>query len=865
MKKLLLSVFFAASVFMSLFMLNTTAGAYIHYESVDDYDDCVIYYDADFENCTAAVTGFCPYNGKVIIPEKVKAYNENKYTTLTVTKIRKSDSSEYFDYIYIPESVTEIDKYAVGYVWNYIYDENDYYDDEEYDFYDEDYILYNSTANDSNYEYSKIEGFTVGCIKNSYAETYALENGFNISYITDISELTISLSGTSFTYNFDAIEPAVKVKNGGKTLKEGTDYTLEYYNNYSVGTATVTVNCTGNYKGTRTLSYKINAIDVSKLSFSEVEDHEFTGNAYEPYVYVTYGNRYLYEGDDYSVTYKNNKKPGTASVILKFKGIYKGTKTIKFKIYIPEITDITAETNSNCVELSWKCDSWYVNYYYVYRYNAKKKKYVKLGTADYGFYRDAKLKSDTVYKYKIIPVVKNEKKETKGTAAFCEFRTRMVSPETEITLLKNSVKIKYTKVKGAEGYIIYRRRWDNFTEEQEIKTIKGSKASSYTDKTINPNGTYQYTVAAYKTVNGKKITGDTSPEAYTSNPDAILRGAKLKPMQSFTVYNTQGETTTSYTYNLSDNDIKIVKKFAEDHFKKGMTDAEKLQYTLNWINSEVLYARGENWNKISGKTWVDAIYTYKLGQCAQYNGAMAAMLVYMGYDASIIKGFRGSGTQHFWCEVKIQGRTYVMETGNYSSSGAWSYFLQPYSHTQGYVKNKKPATDPSLGPDVKSLKLSKETYVYDGKAKKPSVKAVNTEGKTLKQGTDYTVVYSKGRKNFGNYTVTVTFKGKYAGKETLEFSIVPKAPVVKLKAGKKKITASWNKIDKATSYKVEISYDKNFYWEDTDYIYTDKTKVTFKNLDKKQKYYVRVKAIAEDDYYTSYYSLWSDVKSTKTK
>lgn len=68
-----------------------------------------------------------------------------------------------------------------------------------------------------------------------------------------------------------------------------------------------------------------------------------------------------------------------------------------------------------------------------------------------------------------------------------------------------------------------------------------------------------------------------------------------------------------------------------------------------------------------------------------------------------------------------------------------------------------------------TVTLSKSTYVYDGKAKKPSV-TVKLGSKTLKNGTDYTVSYSNNVKA-GTATVKITGKGDYTGSVTKNFSI----------------------------------------------------------------------------------------------
>lgn len=79
-----------------------------------------------------------------------------------------------------------------------------------------------------------------------------------------------------------------------------------------------------------------------------------------------------------------------------------------------------------------------------------------------------------------------------------------------------------------------------------------------------------------------------------------------------------------------------------------------------------------------------------------------------------------------------------------------------------------------LNPDVDTVTLSKNSYTYDGTAKKPTVTVSYQDNdgatKTLTKGTDYTVAYSNN-KNAGTAKVTVTGKGKYKGTTTKTFTI----------------------------------------------------------------------------------------------
>ena len=86
----------------------------------------------------------------------------------------------------------------------------------------------------------------------SYAGTQTVT--FNIK--KQDAEISASIvSKTVFTGN--PIKPSVTVLSGNTRLTENKDYTLQYYHNTSVGTASVVVTMTGNYSGTETLYFKI--------------------------------------------------------------------------------------------------------------------------------------------------------------------------------------------------------------------------------------------------------------------------------------------------------------------------------------------------------------------------------------------------------------------------------------------------------------------------------------------------------------------------------------------------------------------------------------------------------------------------------
>ena len=85
-----------------------------------------------------------------------------------------------------------------------------------------------------------------------------------------ISECTVTLKTTSYTYDGKTKKPAVTVKDGTKVLTSGTDYTVAYSKNKNAGEAVVTITATetGNYKGTKTANFTIKKADAG-LAFAE--------------------------------------------------------------------------------------------------------------------------------------------------------------------------------------------------------------------------------------------------------------------------------------------------------------------------------------------------------------------------------------------------------------------------------------------------------------------------------------------------------------------------------------------------------------------------------------------------------------------
>lgn len=176
--------------------------------------------------------------------------------------------------------------------------------------------------------------------------------GSVVQYFTinrlDISKADADDIHVLFNNRIQKASPVLTYELNGKSvkLKKGTDYTLEYgAGDFSaVGTYTITVTGNGNYCGTKEVKEIIDAnqfILMSKAGVAKIPDQYYTGEEIrldDTKLLVTYQNMSLKEGEDYSVTYRNNREIGLASVTITGLGneenthAFVGSKTVTFRI-----------------------------------------------------------------------------------------------------------------------------------------------------------------------------------------------------------------------------------------------------------------------------------------------------------------------------------------------------------------------------------------------------------------------------------------------------------------------------------------------------------------------------------------------------
>ncbi|MDO4478744.1 MAG: cell wall-binding repeat-containing protein [Lachnospiraceae bacterium] len=136
------------------------------------------------------------------------------------------------------------------------------------------------------------------------------------------------------TYTGAAIEPSLTITFGDVTLKKGTDYTVAFTDNTSVGTATATI--TGiTAAGTRTVNFSIVAADIDTAQKKEFPTLITLVEGEDPTVApnIVFNNATLTKGVDYTVEVTVAEDKKSASVVVSGMGNFTGsiTRTITCK------------------------------------------------------------------------------------------------------------------------------------------------------------------------------------------------------------------------------------------------------------------------------------------------------------------------------------------------------------------------------------------------------------------------------------------------------------------------------------------------------------------------------------------------------
>lgn len=233
--------------------------------------------------------------------------------------------------------------------------------------------------------------------------------------------------------------------------------------------------------------------------------------------YQDYDHIYSYAGSTY--TESSAVKLSRGTYYLKVQAFAKNAVDKEYTLCVNKIgnkkTSVTSvkSTAYNKLKVSWKVVPAAASYQ-IYRSTKKDGDYQNIKTIDSvgtSSWTDSSVKTGKTYYYKIKVVVKTQ--NGNQTSGFSNVKSAKAVPAKTTLKAKASnaknVKLTWSKVKGANGYEIYRsNRKDG--KYQKVKTISKGGTTSYKDGKLKKSTTYYYKIRVYRKVDRKKVYGSYS-------------------------------------------------------------------------------------------------------------------------------------------------------------------------------------------------------------------------------------------------------------------------------------------------------------------------------------------------------------------
>ena len=598
----------------------------------------------------------------------------------------------------------------------------------------------------------KGEGSTTITVNASEGKNYNAGSASYTLKVVDtrvsITNCTISLSPTSYTYDGSAKQPTVTVMDGVTRLVLNTSYTVDYSNNINAGTAAVKVTGKGHYKGTKTVTFAINKA-AAKLTFASSNITKKTTDA-------AFTNK-LTAVTDGTVTYKSSNTSvaviDSVSGKVTIKGI--GTTTItaaasegkNYKSgnasYVLKVEDGRIDVSGLSLTISPTS----------YTFDGKEKRpavTLKNGATtlingtDYSVAYKNNINAGTA----TVVITGNGKYKGEKSATF---KINKATPKlvfAESSLTKKSTDDAFTNklTKTTDGAVTFKS--DN-TKVATVNSTSGKVAikgigtativATASEGTNYKAGSAQYTL---KIIDGRTdvsgLTVSLSATSYTYD------GNEKKP--SVTVKNGDTKLTVGTDYTVSyANNINAGSATVKITGNGSYKGTKSVKFTILKAAPKLTFAK----SSIS-KTNLDSAFTNKLTKTTD------GTVTFKSGNTKIATINSTSGK----VTIKGVGKTTITAT---AAEGA--------NYNAGSAKYTLTIVDGRTDISGLTVVLSETSYTYDGKEKKPTV-TVKDGDLVLISETDYIVSYENNT-NSGTAAVKVEGIGKYKGEMILSFSIKP--------------------------------------------------------------------------------------------
>lgn len=575
----------------------------------------------------------------------------------------------------------------------------------------------------------------------------------------------------SLTYNGSALSPAVTVKYGKATLKKNTDYTVAYSNNVNAGTGTITITGKGIYGGSVKKTFTIKKLGISATAVSGTGNKIYTGSAIKPVPAVKVGGRTLKNGTDFTVSYKNNTEPGTATLSVTGKGNYSGSVSKTFKITARAINDVEVtvpDTVFTGVQVRPDVVVSYGNYQFINNsdYTLSFKDNVNIGTASVVVTGKNHLSGSRTVTFPI------EKADISGTEIAVKNATFTGSA------VKSAVDVRLGNVTLKEGthYTLSYKNNVNAGTAQVTVSGKGSLEGAVTkDFTIAKANISKASISASGTYapDGVKIGINAKFGNYTlKSSDYIVKVPTSAGEQTLTISgngNFSGKTTVKC--NVAKADIANGKSSLS-------LSTDGKGYTVTVIYDGVLLTQNKD---------------YKVAVTESGTGVSAVIMGIGNYGGTVTLSGISNELEAFENAVVTIGKvTYngtaqlpsvTVKIGSVTLKSGTDYILSAYHNTnagtatavitgKGKYAGAEKKTQFTIAPAaISSASISCEDQIYTGQGV-TAQPVVTFNGKTLALGIDYYISGYSNIVNVGTATVTVKGKGNFTGTAKGTFRIV---------------------------------------------------------------------------------------------
>lgn len=575
----------------------------------------------------------------------------------------------------------------------------------------------------------------------------------------------------SLTYNGSTLSPAVTVKYGNATLKKNTDYTVAYSNNVNAGTGTITITGKGIYGGSVKKTFTIKKLGISATAVSGTGNKVYTGSAIKPVPAVKVGGRTLKNGTDFTVSYKNNTEPGTATLKVTGKGNYSGSVSKTFKITARAINDVevtvpdtvfTGEQVRPDVVVS------YGNYQFINNsdYTLSFKDNVNIGTASVVVTGKNHLSGSRTVTF---PIEKADISSTEISVKNATFTGSAVKSDVDVRL--GNVTLK----EGTHYTLSYKNNVNAGTAQVTVSG-KGSLEGAVTkDFTIAKADISKASISA---------SGTYAPDDVKIGINAKFGNYTLKSSDySFAAPTAAGEQTLTISGNGNFSGKATVKcnvaKADIANAKSSLSlSTDGKGYTVTVIYDGVLLTQNKDYKVAvtESGTGVSAVITGigNYGGTATISGISNELEAFENAVVTIGKVTYNGTAQLPSVTVKIgsvtlkSGTDYILSAYDNTNAGTATAVITGKGKYEGAEKKTQFKIAPAA---ISSASISCEDQIYTGQGV-TAQPVVTFNGKTLALGVDYYISGYSNIVNVGTATVTVKGKGNFTGTAKGTFRIV---------------------------------------------------------------------------------------------